>query len=90
MFQRAIMVPTQQIEQIWRSYESFEMANTANKTLARKILDEQKPKYQAARAVTAPRRKLLDDIDRRALAVPIGRTALGFNCSRCRCVWMCQ
>lgn len=70
------MVPTQQLEQIWRSYESFEMSNTTNKTLARKILDEQKPKYQAARAVTVPRRTLLDDIDRRALAVPIGASVM--------------
>jgi hypothetical protein len=45
-YQRALLVPTPQLEGLWRAYEGFEMAGS-NKQLARRLLDETRPKYQA-------------------------------------------
>lgn len=45
-YQRALLVPLPQAEALWRAYEGFEMGG-ANKQLARRLLDEWRPKYQA-------------------------------------------
>ena len=45
-YQRALLVPTPQLEALWRAYEGFEMAGS-NKQLARRLLDDARPKYQA-------------------------------------------
>lgn len=45
-YQRALLVPTQQDEAVWRQYEGFEMGGS-NKQLARRLLDEWRPKYHA-------------------------------------------
>ena len=42
------------------------------RTLARRLLEEQRPKYQAAREALAERRRLLARIDANALALPPG------------------
>lgn len=45
-YQRALLVPTHQLEALWRGYEGLEMGGS-NKQLARRLLDEWRPKYQA-------------------------------------------
>lgn len=45
-YQRALLVPTAQLEGLWRGYENFEMGGS-NKQLARRLLDEWRPRYQA-------------------------------------------
>lgn len=45
-YQRGVVVPTSHVDQLWREYEQLENSG-ANKTLARRILDEWRPKYQA-------------------------------------------
>ena len=44
-YQRAIAIPTEAIDGLWRTYEGFEYAGP-NKTLSRRLLEEQRPKYQ--------------------------------------------
>eukprot|EP00191_Tetraselmis_sp_GSL018_P003858 CAMPEP_0177599148 /NCGR_PEP_ID=MMETSP0419_2-20121207/12809_1 /TAXON_ID=582737 /ORGANISM="Tetraselmis sp., Strain GSL018" /LENGTH=595 /DNA_ID=CAMNT_0019091803 /DNA_START=119 /DNA_END=1903 /DNA_ORIENTATION=- len=68
-YQRALIVPTNSIDNIWRSYESFE--KEAGKNLAASMLAEYKFKYQAARTVLHERKKLLEGIKWTALALPV-------------------
>ncbi len=42
-FQKALVVPCGSLDALWRSYEQFEQGSS-NKTLARRILDEQRPR----------------------------------------------
>ncbi|CAL8466443.1 g5979 [Coccomyxa elongata] len=70
-FQKALVVPCGSLDMLWRSYEQFEQSSS-NKTLARRILDEQRPRYQAARDAYAERARLLQPIASNALAVPPG------------------
>lgn len=42
-FQRALVVPGPKLEALWRQYEQFEQAGS-NRALARRILDEQRPR----------------------------------------------
>ena len=42
------------------------------RTLARRLLEEQRPRYQAAREALAERRRLLSRVDADALALPPG------------------
>eukprot|EP00252_Welwitschia_mirabilis_P003377 TRINITY_DN13455_c0_g1_i2.p1 TRINITY_DN13455_c0_g1~~TRINITY_DN13455_c0_g1_i2.p1 ORF type:complete len:421 (+),score=95.39 TRINITY_DN13455_c0_g1_i2:408-1670(+) len=67
-YQRAILIPTHHIEQLWKDYESFE--NSVSRALAKGLLAEYQPKYISARAVYRERRKLCDEIDTNKLAVP--------------------
>lgn len=45
-YQRAVVVPTAEVDRLWKEYEQLENAGS-NKTLARRVLDEWRPKYQA-------------------------------------------
>lgn len=67
-YQRAIVMPTHHVEQLWRDYESFE--NSVSRALAKGLLAEYQPKYNSARAVYRERKKYVDEIDWNMLAVP--------------------
>ncbi|KAL3651794.1 Cleavage stimulation factor subunit 77 [Castilleja foliolosa] len=67
-YQRAIVMPTHHVEQLWRDYENFE--NTVNRTLAKGLVSEYQPKYNSARAVYRERKKYVDEIDWNMLAIP--------------------
>ncbi|KZV40326.1 cleavage stimulation factor subunit 3-like [Dorcoceras hygrometricum] len=67
-YQRAIVLPTHHIEQLWRDYESFE--NSVSRALAKGLLSEYQPKYNSAKAVYRERKKYVDAIDWNMLAVP--------------------
>lgn len=68
IYQKAIVTPTHQIEQLWKDYENFE--NSINRALAKGLLSEYQPKYNSARAVYRERKKFIDEIDWNMLAVP--------------------
>lgn len=68
IYQKAIVTPTHQIEQLWKDYENFE--NSINRALAKGLLSEYQPKYNSARAVYRERKKYIDEIDWNMLAVP--------------------
>lgn len=67
-YQKAIVTPTFNIEQIWREYEFFE--NSVGRALAKGLLSEYQAKYNSARAVLRERKKYIDEIDWNMLAVP--------------------
>ncbi|XP_051131496.1 cleavage stimulation factor subunit 77 isoform X2 [Andrographis paniculata] len=67
-YQRAIVMPTHHVEQLWRDYENFE--NTVSRALAKGLLADLQPKYNSARAVYRERKKYADEIDWNMLAVP--------------------
>ncbi|GAB4817721.1 hypothetical protein N2152v2_004767 [Parachlorella kessleri] len=71
-YQRAVVVPTSHVDQLWREYEQLENSGS-NKTLARRVLDEWRPKYQAARLLYRERSKRAEGINFKALPLPPGR-----------------
>lgn len=60
-YHRAIVVPMHQLDAVWRMYEAFENS-TGNKQLARKMVDEQRPKYQSARLAYRERTRKLENL----------------------------
>ncbi|KAI3957936.1 hypothetical protein MKW92_011633 [Papaver armeniacum] len=68
VYQKAIVTPTHQVEQIWKDYENFE--NSVSRALAKGLVSQYQPKYNSARAVYRERNKLVDIIDWNMLAVP--------------------
>ena len=67
-------MPGPGLERLWRRYEQFEQGASKG-PLGRRILDEQRPKYQAAREAARERAALLSRVDMRALALPPGEGA---------------
>ncbi|GFP85456.1 cleavage stimulation factor subunit 77 [Phtheirospermum japonicum] len=67
-YQRAIVMPTHHVEQLWRDYENFE--NSVSRALAKGLVAEYQPKYNSARAVYRERKKYVDEIDWNMLAIP--------------------
>ena len=47
-YQRAVAVPTDALDDLWRAYEAFEFGGP-NKTLAKRLVDEHRPVYQLVR-----------------------------------------
>lgn len=68
VYQKAILVPTSHVEQLWKDYDNFE--NSVSRTLAKGLLSEYQPKFNSARAVYRERKKYIDDIDWTMLAIP--------------------
>ncbi|CAO2205155.1 unnamed protein product [Urochloa humidicola] len=68
VYQKAILVPTNHVEQLWKDYENFE--NSVSRTLAKGLLSEYQPKFTSAKAVYRERTKFIDDIDWNVLAIP--------------------
>lgn len=48
-----MVVPTSHVDQLWREYEQLENSGS-NKTLARRMLDEWRPKYQSGAPCGVP------------------------------------
>jgi len=67
VFQRAVMIPLNQVEAIWREYDAYE--TSLNKITAKKFLGERSPAYMQARAVLKELRSLTDNLVRPALPV---------------------
>ncbi|XP_021733243.1 cleavage stimulation factor subunit 77-like isoform X3 [Chenopodium quinoa] len=67
-YQKAIITPTHNVEQLWKEYENFE--NSVSRVLAKGLISEFQPKFNSARAVYRERKKYVDEIDWNMLAVP--------------------
>ncbi|KAG6582781.1 cleavage stimulation factor subunit 3-like [Phytophthora cinnamomi] len=70
LYHRMVMVPLNGMETIWRDYEKFERAIPNNEALAQNFFKVFRPKFDAARAVLRDRKKLYDQVNANALAVP--------------------
>src|SRR5690348_9243390 len=69
VFQKAVCIPLNNIENIWRDYDSFE--NGLNKLTAKKFLQERSAGYMTARMMWKELRKLTDGINRNLLPRPV-------------------
>lgn len=58
VYQRAVVTPLQNVEQLWREYDAFE--NGISRQTARKFLSESSPGYMTARACARELAKLTD------------------------------
>ncbi|KAF9587677.1 hypothetical protein IFM89_004509 [Coptis chinensis] len=67
-YQKAIVIPTHHVEQLWKDYENFE--NSVSRALAKGLLSEYQPKYNSAKVVYRERKKYVDEIEWNMLAVP--------------------
>ena len=67
-YHAALQVPLNGLDGLWREYEEFEQR--LNPVLARKLMHEIQPKYNAARAVFRKRRFYRDNLLLNAPAVP--------------------
>ena len=67
VFQRAVMIPLNQVEAIWREYDAYE--TSLNKITAKKFLGERSPAYMQARTVLKELRNLTDNLVRPDLPV---------------------
>lgn len=70
-YHKALTVPGKHLDQLWRAYEDFERSSS-NAQLARREVDEQRPRYQAAKAAAAERARLQQNLMIYNLAVPPG------------------
>lgn len=70
-YQRALQVPSTGLDQIWRAYEGFEQQGTS-RALSRRLLEQQRPRYQTSRTALGQRTALLDALDPAALALAPG------------------
>lgn len=68
VYQKAILVPTSHVDQLWKDYDNFE--NSVSRTLAKGLVSEYQPKYNSAKAVYRERKKYIDNIDWNILAIP--------------------
>lgn len=71
-YHRALVIPTSALDTIWSMYESFENS-LGNKTLAKRSLDEWRPRYHASKSVYKERKQLCDALDTRMLPLPPGK-----------------
>lgn len=69
---RALNVPTLSLDVIWSYYESFENG-LGNKTLAKRSLDEWRPKYHASMALCQERSSIVESLDTKMLPLPPGK-----------------
>ncbi|KAL6144453.1 hypothetical protein ACLB2K_055146 [Fragaria x ananassa] len=68
VYQKAVVSPNHNLDQIWSEYQSFE--RTYNKDLAKSLLAEFSGKFNRAKIVYWERRNAVKDIDFSMLAVP--------------------
>ncbi|KAG2500896.1 hypothetical protein HYH03_001655 [Edaphochlamys debaryana] len=75
LFQRAVTVPHQHLDGLWRDYQRFE-TDGPNKQFAKKVLDEWSPKYHAAKAVYRDRKRKWEGISYALWPLPPGKGGL--------------
>jgi cleavage stimulation factor subunit 3 len=71
-YHRCLVIPTNEMDALWKSYETFENS-VGTRALTKRVLDEWRPRYQAARATLNDRSALISKLDTRSLPVPPGR-----------------
>lgn len=65
------MIPTVHVDALWKAYETFEKTG-ANRMLSRKLLEDFRPRYLAAKRVLQERVRKFEDIKLTTLALPPG------------------
>ena len=68
VYQRAVSIPLDHVEVIWKDYDAFE--NSLNKLTAKKFLGEHSPAYMQARTVLREMRRLTESLSRPAVPSP--------------------
>lgn len=71
-YHRALVVPTASLDTLWAAYEKFENG-LGNKTLAKRILDEWRPKYHASKGTFKERLEIVEALDTEMLPLPPGK-----------------
>ncbi|KAI8808347.1 hypothetical protein BJ742DRAFT_288347 [Cladochytrium replicatum] len=61
-YQRALVIPLNNIEQLWKEYDNYE--NGLNKQLAKKLLAERSPAYMTARTALREMKNLIEPIEK--------------------------
>lgn len=69
---KALNIPTDSLDAIWNYYETFENG-IGNKTLAKRFLDEWRPKYHASKALCQERFAVVQNLDTKILPLPPGK-----------------
>ncbi|CAG8601414.1 8169_t:CDS:10 [Paraglomus brasilianum] len=67
-YQKAICIPINNVEHIWKDYDQFE--NGLNKITAKKFLHERSASYMTARTALRELREITDSINKSILPVP--------------------
>ncbi|KAI8807587.1 hypothetical protein BJ742DRAFT_812149 [Cladochytrium replicatum] len=62
VYQRALVIPLNNIEQLWKDYDNYEMS--LNKQLAKKLLAERSPAYMTARTALREMKNLIEPIEK--------------------------
>ncbi|DBA01781.1 TPA: hypothetical protein N0F65_010191 [Lagenidium giganteum] len=73
-FHRALVMPLNNMEAIWKDYEKFERSIPNNDALAQNFFKMFRQKFDASRAVFRDRKKLYDAVNINALSVPVSIT----------------
>ncbi|CAG8648308.1 4181_t:CDS:10 [Dentiscutata erythropus] len=67
-YQRAICIPLNNVEHIWKEYDQFE--NALNKVTAKKFLQDRSPSYMTARTAVKEMRRFTDKINKNIIPTP--------------------
>ncbi|CAG8571332.1 3909_t:CDS:2 [Acaulospora morrowiae] len=67
-YQKAICIPLNNVELIWKEYDQFE--NALNKVTAKKFLQDRSPSYMTARAAVKEMRRFTDKINKNLIPTP--------------------
>ena len=70
-YHKALTVPGRHLDQLWRAYEEFER-KSSNAQLAKREIDEQRPRYHAAKKAAGERARLQQSLLIYNLALPPG------------------
>ncbi|KAJ1309611.1 hypothetical protein OPQ81_006383 [Rhizoctonia solani] len=68
LYHRAVVIPLENVEQLWRELDQFE--NGLNKITAKKFLADLSPSYMTARTALRELRRLLDPLEEKGAAPP--------------------
>ncbi|CAE6450936.1 unnamed protein product [Rhizoctonia solani] len=68
LYHRAVVIPLENVEQLWRELDQFE--NGLNKITAKKFLADLSPSYMTARTALRELRRLLDPLEEKAASPP--------------------
>ncbi|RHZ76420.1 hypothetical protein Glove_197g91 [Diversispora epigaea] len=67
-YQKAICIPLNNVELIWKEYDQFE--NSLNKVTAKKFLQDRSPAYMTARTAVKEMRRFTDKINKNIIPTP--------------------
>jgi len=78
-YQRALTVPNEALDELWRGYDQFERMHGAQDMSVKEALPEIEKKYMSAKALYRERKLKMEHIAFDRLAVPYSRSRLEFD-----------